>query len=210
MPFMTNGRILRAGPNGALTEITVEPGDEVAILQEDQAWIQIRLAGSPVTGWVQKNAVADTSPVPAEALAIDEPMFFRQCWLDGLSSDVFPHYLAGVAKLRSNIKNDKEGDQIGVFRFLQSEWDACRADAGLKLTDLDARDIKDWDFQCTMFAAIAARNFNALKGALGRSPSALELYLAQLIGPKAVSEAVQAPGATIGVDWAKWRIRTFH
>jgi hypothetical protein len=205
MPFMTNGRILRNGPNGALTEITVEPGDEVVILQEDQAWIQIRLAGSPVTGWVQKNAVADTSPVPAEALAIDESMFFRQCWLDGLSSDVFPHYLAGVAKLRSGIKNDTDtqSNEIGVFRFLQSEWNACRADAALKLTDLDARDIKDWDFQCTMFAAIAARDFNALKGVLGRPPSALELYLAQLIGPSAAGEAVKAPTATIGVDLGK-------
>jgi hypothetical protein len=202
MPFITNGRILRSGPNGAPTEITVEPGDEVAILQEDQGWVQIRLVGSPVNGWVQENAIATQSPVPAE-VAVNESMFFRQCWLDGLSSNVFPHYLAGVAKLRSNIVNDTQNGQIGVFRFLESEWNACRADVALKFTDLDARDVEDWDFQCPMYAAVTARDFEAVKAALGRSPSALELYLAQLIGPKAAGEAVQAPDATIGVDLSK-------
>ena len=99
--------------------------------------------------------------------------------------------------------NDTQNGQIGAFRFLQPEWDACRADTALKLTDLAANDIREWDFQCTMYAAMAARDFEAVKAALGRSPSALELYLAQLVGPKAVGAAVQAPDATIGVDLDK-------
>jgi hypothetical protein len=196
MPFMTNGRTLRKEPNGETTLNSFEPGFEVAILEESQGWTKVQRVGSAVSGWVPKTAVGEDSPLPPDP-AINKQAFFRQCWLEGLSSAVFPHYLAGVAKLRSDIKNDTQDNQIGPFRFLQAEWNAGINDAVLKLIDFASRDIKDWDFQLAMYAAMAHRDFEALKTALGRPPSAHELYLGQLIGPKAAAAAVTNPDDTI-------------
>lgn len=198
MPFMQTARTLRTAPapDGQKTMNVVGPGDEVAIVQESQAWTQIRIVGSNVTGWVQKETVGDTSPVPPD-IDIDLSAFFRMCWLKALNSQVFPNYLAAVAKARSDIKNDTQDNQIGPFRFQQPEWDAGRRDASLKLTDLGASDIHAWDYQCAMFAAMTAQAFAALQTALGRASSAHELYLAQLIGAKAAAAAITTPANTI-------------
>jgi len=86
------------------------------------------------------------------------------------------------------------------FRFLQSEWDAMRSDTTLGLTEFAANDIANWGYQTTAFAALTAREFEAAKVALGRPPSALELYLAQLIGSRALGAAIANPAVTIKVD----------
>jgi hypothetical protein len=202
MPFMQAPRTLRQTPNGAGTLVTTAPNDEVNILEEsteNKGWVKVDLVDAVGTGWVLSTAVGDAPPVASNP-NIDMPAFFRQCWREGLSSAVSPHYLAGVAKLRSDIKGDTQNNQIGPFRFLQAEWDAGRKDPALKLIDFSSGDIKQWDFQLAMFAAMAARDFAALETALTRPPSAHELYLAQLIGPQATAAAVKKPADTIQVD----------
>jgi hypothetical protein len=195
---MQTARTLRTAPapDGQKTLNVVGPGDEVTILQESQAWAQIQIAGSEVTGWVQKDTIGDTSPVPPDP-DIDPAAFFRMCWLRALDSQVYPNYLAAVAKARSGIKNDTQNNQIGPFRFQPPEWDADRRNAALKLTDLGANDVHAWAYQCAMFAATTAQAFAALQTALGRPSSAHELYLAQLIGAKAAAAAITTPANTI-------------
>lgn len=197
MPFMTTTRTLREEPNGDETVSRFSRGFEVTILQESEGWVQVQRGA--ISGWVPKDAVGDTSPLAPDT-SVDNAAFFRQCWLDGLSYAVFPHYLAGVAKLRSGIRNDALNEQTGVFRLLKSEWDAVRQDASLGLTDFAASDISDWGYQTTAFAAMTAREFEAAKAALGRPPSAHELYLAQLMGSKAVGSAIANLKATTKDD----------
>lgn len=202
MPFMQAPRTLHLAPNGAPTLIVTKPNDEVKILEEstdNKGWVKIEVLDTGATGWVLSAAVGDAAPI-APNVNIDRPAFFRQCWREGLSSAVSPHYLAGIAKLRSDIKNDTQNNQIGPFRFLQDEWDAARKDPALKLIDVGSRDIEQFDFQLAVFAAMAARDFAALETALTHPPSAHELYLAQLIGPQAAAAAVKKPDDTIQVD----------
>jgi hypothetical protein len=197
MPFMITPRTLRKDPNGDEMAVRFSTGFEVTVLQESEGWVQVQRGA--IIGWVLKNAIGDTSPLAADT-SVDNAAFFRQCWLEGLRTAVFPHYLAGVAKLRSDIKNDTQNDQIGPFRLLQAEWDAARKDASLNLIDFGAADVKDWGFQLAMFAAMAAQDFEALKTSLTRAPSAHELCLAQLIGPKAAAAALANSNAAIAAD----------
>jgi hypothetical protein len=192
MPFMQVPRTLRQAPDGAKTQISTAPNDQVNVLEEGNGWTKVDLVNAVGTGWVLSTAVGDAPPVPPNP-NIEEKAFFRQCWREGLSSAVFPHYLAAVAKLRSDIKGASLNNQIGPLRFLQAEWDAGRKDAALKLVDFSSSDIEQWDFQLAMFAAMAARDFEALKVKLTRPPSAHELYLAQLIGPTAAAAAMAKP-----------------
>jgi len=198
MPFMQTARTLRAGPDGEKTLNVLDPGDEVNILKEEQAWAQVELVATGLKGWVPKETIGDTSPVPPET-DIDPPTFFRMCWLKALNSEVFPDYLAAVAKIRSGIKNDTQDNQIGPFRCQKAEWYAARKDESLKLADLSASDVRRWDYQCAAFAALTAQSFAALQtpAVLGRASSAHELYLAQLIGAKAAGAAIKTPANTI-------------
>jgi hypothetical protein len=172
-------------------------GFEVTILQESEGWLQVERGA--VSGWVQKDAVGDVSPLGADT-SVDSAAFFRQCWLEGQAYLWLPHYLAGVAKLRSGIKNDIQDDLTGLFRLTKGEWDAARNDPSLGLTDFAANDITNWGFQTAAFAAMTARDFDAARTALQRAPSAHEFYLAQLIGAQAMAAAVANDHATIATD----------
>jgi hypothetical protein len=194
MPFMLVGRTLRKQPNGDKTDDSLEPGDQVEILEESQGWAKVKL--NALEGWVASTAIGDQSPVPPDP-NIDAQRFFRQCWREGLSSEVIPHYLAAVAQLRSGIKGDTQNNLVGPYRFSEAEWNAGRKDEALKLTDFRLPDMKQWDFQITMFAALTARDLAALTTLLTRPPSAHELYLASLIGPKAAAAAIKDPAITI-------------
>lgn len=201
MAFMVANRTLRGEPGGEET-IRFTRGTQVTILpptdvQPKDGWVQIKRGG--ITGWVLKDAVGDTSPIPPDP-TVDLPVFFTQCWMNALRYGVFAHYLAGVAKLRSDIQNDTVGTHVGVFRFLQAEWDAARRNSDLKLLDFSADEINDWGAQCTVFSAMVAREFEAAKQAIGRPPSAHELYLAQLIGSRALGAVIANPDATVLVD----------
>jgi len=196
MPYMQTTRTLRATANGAPTTFVANVGDQVNILEESQGWAHIQLVGKVGTGWVLSNTIGGQNPVPPGD-AIDQTAFFLTCWRIGLSAQVLPHYLAGIAYLRSNISNAQVGTDYGPFRFTQAQWDAARSTPEFGYTDLTASDIGAWDLQCALFAAMAQRDQAALASAIGGSPSAAELYLAQLIGPKAAASALNNPNNTI-------------
>ena len=199
MPFMQTTRTLRDAPNGATTLTVANIGDEVTVVGNEQGWTHVQFVGAVGDGWVLSTTVGDQSPDPPDP-AIDPTAFFLTCWQAGLASDVLPHYLAAVAKLRSNISNAQVGTEFGPYRMTAGEWDAARQNAAFGLTDLTRSDIQAWDYQCALFAAQTHAVQAALTTLLARQPSAAELYLAQLIGAKAATAAINRPGDTIEAD----------
>src|ERR1700716_4542204 len=121
---------------------------------------------------------------------IDRAEFAEGCDRQGLSSGANPHYLLGVAQLRSKIADDTVGDQVGPFRLTQTEWNLHCTDSAFNLDFLPA-DITDPDSQIAVFAVMARRAFDTFEAASHRTPSAKELYLQQFPG---------APSATLSAD----------
>jgi lysozyme family protein len=103
--------------------------------------------------------------------------FAADCVEQGLYCGIAPHYLLGVASLRSGIAEGQNG-QIGPFRLTQAQWDANRTDDDFAF-DFLPDDIKQPDMQCAVFALMAHRVFDAFSKKNNRDPSALELYLQQ-------------------------------
>jgi hypothetical protein len=112
---------------------------------------------------------------------IDRAEFAAGCVRQGVSCGANPHYLLGVAQLRSGIAGDTVGDRIGPFRLNQTEWNAHCTDSAFNLDFLPA-DITDPDSQVAVFAVMARRAFDAFEAAAHRTPSAKELYLQQFPG----------------------------
>src|ERR1700716_1653557 len=123
-------------------------------------------------------------------MTIDKARFAEQCVRQGLTCGTNPHYLLGVAQLRSGITDDTVGDQIGPFRLTQAEWDLHCTDSAFDLDFLPV-DITDPDSQVAVFAVMARRAFDAFEAANHRNPTAKELYLQQFPG---------APAATLSAD----------
>jgi hypothetical protein len=123
-------------------------------------------------------------------MTIDKTGFAEQCVRQGLVCGTNPHYLLGVAQLRSKIADDTVGDQIGPFRLTQAEWNLHCTDSAFDLDFLPA-DITDSDSQVAVFAVMARRAFDAFEAASNRNPTAKELYLQQFAG---------APAATLSAD----------
>jgi hypothetical protein len=109
---------------------------------------------------------------------IDPVLFAKQCITKAVSFEIFAHYLIGVAKFRSAISDDAQGDLIGPFRLKQTEWDQNRQDEEFEV-DYDSTDITGWRAQCSVFALMTRRAQDRLKAQLNRNPSAVELYEAQ-------------------------------
>ena len=103
--------------------------------------------------------------------------FAADCVEQGRYCGINPHYLLGVASLRSAILEGQNG-QIGPFRLTQAQWDANRTDDEFAF-DFLPDDIKEPDMQCAVFALMAHRAYDAFSQANKRDPSALELYLQQ-------------------------------
>ena len=112
---------------------------------------------------------------------IEPSEFAQECVFRGLFFGVNSHYLIGVAKLRSNINDDSNGNRIGPFRLTQAEWNAnCNnLDFGLKYTP---EQITSFRRQCGVFGFMTFNTQNALQLELNRFPSVLELYEKQF-GP---------------------------
>jgi hypothetical protein len=123
-------------------------------------------------------------------MTIDKAAFAKDCVRQGLVCGVNPHYLLGVAQLRSGISDATVGTEIGPFRFTQADWTAHCTDSVFGLTFLPT-DITDPDMQTPVFAVMARRAFDAFEAASGRTPSAKELYLQQFPA---------APAATLSAD----------
>jgi hypothetical protein len=127
-------------------------------------------------------------------MAIDRAAFAEGCVRQGLSCGANPHYLLGVAQLRSKISDDKAGDQIGPFRLTQTEWNQRCTDSAFNLDFLPA-DITDPDSQVAVFAVMARRSFDAFEAASNRTPSARELYLQQFPGADSATLATDLKAA---------------
>src|ERR1700690_4107899 len=111
-------------------------------------------------------------------MPIDRSMFAEECVRQGVFFGVEPHYLLGVAQLRSGISDDISGDKIGPFRLTQAEWDANSNSDEFELHFTSAQ-ISSSLRQCAVFGFMAHRAFDAFVSAQGRNPSAKELYLQQ-------------------------------
>jgi len=115
--------------------------------------------------------------------------FANECVRQGVSCRTNPHYLLGVAQLRSKITEGTDGDRIGVFRLTQIEWNLSCTDSAFDLDFLPS-DIGDTDSQIAVFAVMARKAFDAFVAANSRNPSARELYLRQF--PAEASETLSA------------------
>jgi lysozyme family protein len=111
-------------------------------------------------------------------MAIDRADFATNCVRQGLYCGINPHYLLGVAQLRSGISDDKQNDQIGPFRLTQDQWNANRTADDFAF-DFEPEDINEWDMQCAVFALMAHRAFEDFQKANNSEPSALQLYVKQ-------------------------------
>jgi uncharacterized protein (TIGR02594 family) len=112
-------------------------------------------------------------------MAIDRAMFAQECVREGIFFGVNPHYMLGVAELRSGISDGSSAvGQIGPFRLKPAEWNAnCVSDEfDIHFT---ASQISSPARQCAVFALMAHRAFDAFVSRESRNPSAKELYLQQ-------------------------------
>jgi len=109
---------------------------------------------------------------------IDRALFAQECVRQGVFFGVNPHYMLGVAQLRSGISDDSNGDQIGPFRLKQAEWDASSNNDEFDV-HFTAAQISSPVRQCAVFALMAHNAFDAFTAANNRNPSAKELYLQQ-------------------------------
>ncbi|HUI94181.1 MAG TPA: hypothetical protein VLX44_00380 [Xanthobacteraceae bacterium] len=115
--------------------------------------------------------------------------FAKECVRQSLSCGANPHYLLGVAQLRSAITNRNVGGEVGPFGLTQAVWNQHCTDAPFELDFLPA-DINDSDSQIAVFAVMAREAFDAFAVANNRNPSAKELYLQQF--PTAASATLSA------------------
>jgi hypothetical protein len=122
-------------------------------------------------------------------MPIDRSIFAEECVQQGILFGVNPHYLLGVAQLRSGISDDSADGQIGPFRLTQSEWDANSNSDEFDVHFTSAQ-ISSPMMQCTVVALMAHRAFDAFVSANNRNPSAKELYLQQW--PRADSATLSA------------------
>jgi len=115
---------------------------------------------------------------------LDRAMIAEECVRQGVYFGVEPHYLLGVAQLRSGISSDDDGDKKGLFRLTQQQWnDNSNSDAfDIHFTpDQIVSPLR----QCAVFAFMTHGAFTAFVEANKRNPTAMELYLLQFPGADA-------------------------
>ena len=133
-------------------------------------------------------------------MAIDRDEFAEECVHQGLRFGIHPHYLVGVAQLRSGISDTNVGNRIGPYRLTQTEWNANCSDEDFDITDFEADDVNTPEFQCCIYALMALRAQNRCLDRLGQLPSALDLYLEQWPNPPVASADLQAALLANGLD----------
>jgi putative chitinase len=111
-------------------------------------------------------------------MTIDRSLFAQECVRQGFFFAVEPHYLLGVAELRSGISDGSDADRIGPFRLTQDEWNANRDDDEFEL-HFTPEQIHSATRQCAVFGLMTLRAFEIFGNANNHNPSAKELYLQQ-------------------------------
>lgn len=114
-------------------------------------------------------------------MAIDQALFAQECVRQGVFFRIEPHYMLGVAQLRSGIADDTNGNEIGPFRLTQALWDANRQNNDFDV-HFSSAEITSWRRQCVVFGLMANLAFDAFVSVNNRNPSARELYLQQWPG----------------------------
>ena len=115
-------------------------------------------------------------------MPLDSAIVAEECVRQGAYFGVEPHYLLGVAQLRSGISNDDAGDRKGLFRLTQAEWDANSSDEEFDLHFTSAQIVSPIR-QCAVFALMTNKAFDAFVSANNGNPSAKDLYLQQWPSP---------------------------
>jgi Family of unknown function (DUF5675)/Phage tail lysozyme len=128
---------------------------------------------------------------PRQDEAIGDAALALECRRQIERFEVAATYLAAVAKYRSNVRNDRNGTEIGPYRFTEKEWEDYCEDPELG-DDVDA-DITNWRSQVAVFALRAQRALDDLREKLGASPTPIQIHLAQIVGSTAAAAAIKDP-----------------
>jgi putative chitinase len=131
--------------------------------------------------------------------ALDGADIAEQCVRQGVFFGVEPHYLLGIAQLRSGMSSDDDGDQKGLFRLTQAEWDANSNDDSFDIHFAPTQ-ISSPSRQCAVFGLMTNRTYTAFVSANNRNPSTQELYLKQFPGadPSGLQDALNKTAPLIG------------
>jgi len=188
MPILLDTRSLRDAPDGNRLR-DVLGGTRVSVGTVQGEWVQITLVDEPgaPTGWVIAKAVDLTTDIPG---TLDKLVFARQCHLQALIDHVSAHYLAAVATLRSDMMAMIGPSGSGPYAFTAAEWALNGQPPPVGAT---AASIGSWSLQISVFAMMTRSTQLAFVQALGRQPTATELYFAQLVGATAAVAAIPAP-----------------
>lgn len=165
MPAMKSNAALRDGPKGNKSENTAQDGDRVTVIETKDGWSHVKLDNGD-EGWVDSTLIDGADDGPAAA-PIDRKKFANSCVIQALISGVNPHYLLGVAQLRSGITAGLDGARIGPYRFTAEEWKAVVPPFG-------DDDISNNNQQIAGFALMVEKQMAA-----GGTPTPLQLYKAQ-------------------------------
>jgi hypothetical protein len=198
MALMKTGVLLQATPNGEELDVIARARTPVEILETKdvptnagiEKWARIKLLDGDGAGWAPQSAI-DAEATADPSIKADD--FARWCWWIYMQYGANPYYLSAVAQLRSNTANDQDDTGMGPFRFKQAEWDAYRGDPQIGLPTYAAEDVSNWRSQAVMFGILSEHAIDALGSLLGRSPTWIELFLAQMIGVKAASAVIVNP-----------------
>jgi hypothetical protein len=108
------------------------------------------------------------------------PRFAKECILQALYCGTNAHYLIGVAKMRSGLKdtNNAANTEMGPFRLTQTEFNQYCTDTEFEFHFLPEH-IDLWFVQIPVVALMAHRASDKFFLANNRNPTAEELYLQQ-------------------------------
>jgi hypothetical protein len=190
MAVLLSTRTLRDGPHGNPIAV-LPPGTRLTAGAQQGLWLEVTLVDPPGThGWVSAEAVK----LDADVLGpLDKQAFADACHFQGSVFGVSGHYLAAIATLRTNVRDDVTADATGPYAFTQAEWDLNAVQPAFQLDATGA--IGSWRVQVAVFAIMMRLAQQRLAALLGSQPNATELYLSQLLGSKAAAAALQDKAA---------------
>ncbi|NEH82928.1 hypothetical protein GR226_04145 [Rhizobium leguminosarum] len=198
MSVVTSTRTLRSEPGGETTGNDAPAGSKIDILEEaDGGWIKIKIPGAPGApeGWVTALAIDKTRDTLGP---IDKLVFATTCAWDSLLVETSAHYLLAVAELRTDVtdgESSTEGDW-GPFALNEREWSAFCSKSELEV-DFPPDRRKDWLAQCMVFAVMANSAQQRIAAKLSDQPTAVELYLTQILGASAAHAVISNPGQAL-------------
>lgn len=167
MPEMKQNAALRDGPNGEkIPGKVAHAGAALTIVEAKDGFSHIKLDNGD-EGWVDSTFVDAAGAGPA-AEPIEKQQFANSCVIQALINGVNPHYLVGVAQLRSGITGGSDGNRIGPFRLTAEQWKTI-------VPPFEDRDINSTNQQIAGFAFMTQQRMTAL----GATATPVQLYLAQ-------------------------------